>query len=381
MLGILIGIAAIVTLVSLGQGIKKDIEGQLNQFNPRTVYIIPSNFGSGGGDMFSSGMVLKGVLYSKDADKIATVPGVESVANTIASQYTTVTYKGETLQTEVDGVPANIFRQVTNVEIAKGRFLVGGERGVAVIGSNIANKHFKKKVDTNSQIEIGDKKFRVVGIIDSGSQSSFASYDNVILISLDDGRELFASLVPKDQVSAMFVLVKEKFDVDAVGTKIEAKLRQSHKVNKGDEDFSVITPKFIKDQVGTIMNLLTLFLGAIAAVSLIVGGIGIANTMFMAVMERTTEIGILKAIGATDGLIVTLFLIESGILSFIGGAMGVALSLILNFLLGLLGVSTYLTPDLLFGALGFSFVIGLASGYFPAKNAAGINIITALRYE
>ena len=381
MLGILIGIAAIVTLVSLGQGIKKDIEGQLNQFNPRTVYIIPSNFGSGGGDMFSSGMVLKGVLYSKDADKIATVPGVESVANTIARQYTTVTYKGETLQTEVDGVPANIFRQVTNVEIAKGRFLVGGERGVAVIGSNIANKHFKKKVDTNSQIEIGDKKFRVVGIIDSGSQSSFASYDNVILISLDDGRELFASLVPKDQVSAMFVLVKEKFDVDAVGTKIEAKLRQSHKVKKGDEDFSVITPKFIKDQVGTIMNLLTLFLGAIAAVSLIVGGIGIANTMFMAVMERTTEIGILKAIGATDGLIVTLFLIESGILSFIGGAMGVALSLILNFLLGLLGVSTYLTPDLLFGALGFSFVIGLASGYFPAKNAAGINIITALRYE
>jgi putative ABC transport system permease protein len=204
----------------------------------------------------------------------------------------------------------------------------------------------------------------------------------VIFIPFDDAKELFNESLLTDEISAIRLTLKEGSDVDASAQQIEDIMIASHRVTKNTKDFGVISPKFINQRFSTILDLLTLFLAAIASISLIVGGVGISNTMFMSVMERRREIGTMKAIGATTEQIRNIFIVESSMIGLAGGFLGLTFAAIIAFLLTSVFRLTFVVDSfVIIGAIFFSIVIGLVAGTFPAIDAAKVDPIEALRYE
>jgi putative ABC transport system permease protein len=179
----------------------------------------------------------------------------------------------------------------------------------------------------------------------------------------------------------MQIKVADGYDVVEVSDRIEEVLLRNHKVSEDEKDFSLLTAVSLNEQVNSIIEVVSVFLGAVAAISILVGMIGISNTMFMSVMERTKEVGVLKAIGASKKQIIYIFVIEAGILGLLGGIFGLFVALSFNFILGLFGITTAMGIELLLGSVVFAFIIGVIAGVVPAKNASQIPAIEALRYE
>jgi putative ABC transport system permease protein len=216
----------------------------------------------------------------------------------------------------------------------------------------------------------------------SGGGFGFASRtDGGIFLPFDDARQIFSSTFRKNEIGAMVLRVQEGSDTSAVAEKINAELDITHKVKPDKRDFSVVDPKSIQASINSILSLVTLFVGAIASISLLVGGLAIASSMFTSVMERTHEIGVLKAVGATEQNILGIFLFESGALGGIGGIIGSVLGSAVVLIAGAFGApSSFSLPIAIFG-VAFSFAIGMLSGYSPAKKAASMAPVEALRYE
>lgn len=383
-LGIIVGVSSVILLVGLVEGLKQDVLKQLEDFGPRTIIITPrSTTASGGGGigLSSSFMPTTGKLFEKDYDRVKRLPEIKSITKIISGQ-TTAVFKNESISVSVYGIEAGVFDDTVPVEVESGRFLEDTDRGVAGLGADVATG-FKEKgeVKTQSNIYLGGRKFKVIGVL-KPTGSSFAPIDGVTFIAFDDARELFNESLLEGEISAMRLTLKEGSDVDAAADEIENIMISSHRVTKDTEDFGVISPKFINDSFTGIMDLITLFLAAIASISLIVGGIGISNTMFMSVMERTNEIGTMKAIGATRQQIRNIFLVESAIMGLIGGFVGLAIAALIGSLLTLLlNITFVFDPLVVFGSAVFSILIGLISGTFPAMEASKVDAMVALRYE
>lgn len=381
-LGIVIGITSIVVLVGLVQGLKDSITGELEGFGPRTIIIMPVNVGGGGSSSFgaSSYMPSSGKLYMKDYERVKRIPDIEYITPVVMGR-TYAEYKDDQVSVSISGVEPDVFKQtVGTLEIESGRFLEPNDHGSVVVGSDIATDSFNEDLRVSSFLYISGKKYRVAGILKK-TGSSFANMDSAIFMSFDEAKDMFGNVLSTNEISAIRITLKEGSNVDETADEINDIMKSSHRVNEDEKDFGVISPGFINDQIDGVTGVLSLFLGAIAGISLIVGGVGIANTMFMSVMERRKEIGVLKALGSREKDIMNIFLVESSILGIAGGILGLLLAVIVSSLLGLFGVSVSISLFVAAGAVLFSGVVGIISGTFPAKRAAALDPIEALRYE
>lgn len=383
-IGIVIGVAAIVTIVSIGQGMQGVITEQLGHLGGDAVYIMPG--GSQSSQMMGGAAKETGHLKEVDMKIINSVEGVQAVAPDILGMKD-VYYLDEA---------RNMYIWGTNEEwaeargesfgIESGRFLAKGDKGIAVLGNSAAHNLFDKEIFVGSNIRIQNKSYRIVGILAKFGGLGGQGEDNSVYLTLDDAQEY--SMLDQDQYY-MFEIKVDIERTEEIAERIKQQLMISRHVNEENIDFDVVTAKMISSTVNNIVNTINFFLFGIAAISLIVGGVGIANTMFTSVTERTRQIGILKALGMTNADVLSMFIIEAGLIGLVGGIIGLLVGFIISGIVGeislyALGGSTPIVSIsfwlVLFSIL-FSVIIGIISGIIPAKRASALQPIEALRYE
>ena len=396
-IGIIIGIAAVVAIVSISNGAQASMAASMNSFGADQISVTPgysqasSNkmmMRPGGGDTSSSatGEEDDPELTNKDILTIENVDNVKLVASQVSSKEEVV-YSSKKADINIVGLNYEDWDTIVDSEIEEGRALSASDVYTAVIGGRTASGTFDD-MQLNRQITINNKTFRIVGILDEEDGSIYIPIDSVegVLEDKEDG------------VYDVLTVVTEDSDlVENTTADIEEKLMMSRGIlNAEDRDFTVSNMISMQETISATLDTLALFLGAIAAISLLVGGIGIANTMFTSVLEKTKEIGIMKAIGAKNGDILTIFLINSGLIGLVGGIGGVVVGSVASFMIGGAGgitggsgsrgmgsmfSSTLITWELLIFALVFSVIIGMIAGVIPAYRASRLRPVDALRYE
>jgi len=395
-LGIIMGIATIVSLNAIGEGMRERINQQLAGLGPDIITITPGYIRASPYQFERYAQIIRGLrgeektLTENDAKIIQNIPGV-SYVNTIVSGRGNVSFKGQSISLTIQGVDASVWKYIEITQIEKGRYLLSNDKNVAVLGNRVAYSIFKNEIRVGDIININGESFKVVGILQPAGALSVLT-DSAIFIPKEDARRIL-KLNNKD-VSSIVVKVNDVSQVDDIAKEIERRLRVFRKVNENNQDFTVTTTQLIKQQVMSIAETTTLFLTLIAAISLLVGGIGIANTMFTSVMERTRLIGTLKALGMTNKDVMLLFILESIILSLIGGILGISIGIIVSDLIGRItifgigmtsrtsqGIQLVVTPQIVFLSLIFSISIGVLAGLIPARRAAKLQPVEALRYE
>jgi putative ABC transport system permease protein len=298
-----------------------------------------------------------------------------------------VRFRDETITVSVQGFTADIIREFSIIKVSEGRLFSSGESKVAMVGDKVARDLFDREMKIGDIIQIEGETFRVVGILQPGSGATASIFDQSVSIPRSDAERLFLPAGSK-KVSAIILKVSDGADIDKVAEDVKRRLRASHKKIAGEEDFTVGSSKTIQKSVGQISAAITVFLGGIAGISLLVGAIGIVNTMFMSVMERTKQIGILKAVGAKSREIMAIFLVESSLLGLVGGVLGTLIGLSFAMVIPLFTVGSgfgaftpAVTPELVIFCIGFSTIVGALSGLLPARRAAKMQPVEALRYE
>ncbi len=381
LLGIFIGIMAVVSLISLGDGLKLVINSQFGVTSKEVITI--QGGGISGYGPPGSGVV--NPLTKQDRDAIGKLDTIELVASRIITSLK-LEFNNKFNIGFAGSVPPNEARTFlydnSNLKLEEGRFLEDGDVGKIMLGYNfiLDTNPFGKAVHTGNSITIQGKDFRVVGI--TKKQGSFI-LDNLVYMNEDE----LSKLVSKgDDVDIIVAKVKDVSLMDKAVDQIENLLRKRRNVDKGQEDFQVSTPQALLSTVNQILAGIQAFIVLIAFVSILIGAIGIVNTMTTAVLERRKEIGIMKAIGARNSDIFTQFLIEAGLLGFVGGLLGVLAGLGISYL-GIFGINSFtgssvkpaINFTLVLGSLFGSFLIGAISGLIPAMNAARQNPVEALR--
>ncbi|MBS3162590.1 ABC transporter permease [Candidatus Woesearchaeota archaeon] len=371
-LGVVIGIAAIVSLMTIGQGLEDAIIEQFSAMGAGKIRVVPE--GLTGPPVGDTGFT------EDDVDIVKDTIGVDYAGGLFLTS-ALVTYDDQnyiTFLKAIDSSLAGDGHLDINAEIGEGKLFSSGETKVAIIGYGFANNIFEKEIRLRSSITINGVDFKVIGILEKvGNQE----VDNVLYISKDDAKDLFG--IGK-KVSFIFAAVEEGKSLEEVADKIKTNLERS----RGNDNFQVYTPDQLLSQLGSILGIVQFILAGIAAISLAVGGIGIMNTMYTSVLERTKEIGAMKAIGANQKHIMLIFLFESGLIGLVGGLIGAIFGTLFAFSVGiiasLLGYD-YLSISILWSvilfALLFAFVIGMISGLWPAYKASKLNPVDALRYE
>lgn len=398
--GIVIGVAAVVALVSIGQGLQQTVQNQLNKLGANLISITPGfaraggGFAFGGGEAGGVGTSLSSNITESDIRTVRSTPGVEYVDGIVSGQ-ADVSYKSETASLSIQGIDTSVWRFMITTDLESGRYLSQGDTYTAVIGNSVAHGLYKQDVQLNSQITIDEHNFRVVGILQAGA-FSFAGLGSIVYMPRDNARNVISTNLASNQFSSISIQTFASADVQTVSNQITNNLLLTRHVTTDTQDFTVISSQSLQQQVSSITQTITYFLGGIAAISLLVGGVGIANTMFMSVVERTRQIGVLKSLGTTNNEVMKLFLTESGLLGLVGGVIGVILGIILSELISILiggglgilaprgsgqGIQTVVTPQVMLFAISFSMFIGAISGLLPARRAANLQPVDALRYE
>ncbi len=393
MLGIIIGVGAVITLLSAGQGVERYVTEQLQSIGTNILFVVPGNLT---GSQMSGRQNIDLTLSLADAEAIAdpfNVPDMAQVAPEIMGS-ADVTYGKTTLPLSVSGItPA--YENVRNFPVDYGTFITdldqtGGAR-VAVLGSRVAERLYGADVyPIGTTIKIKDVPFKIVGVLKSkgGTGGPGGNQDETVLVPLSTAHERLFPRYHNSRgqplVTVIYVQVASEDRMEDAANEITGLLRERHNIQyRDDDDFSVINQKDLLAIFGQITGVLTIFLGAIAGISLLVGGIGIMNIMLVSVTERTREIGLRKAVGAKRRDILTQFLIESVILALVGGAVGIVLGVLGATLISHLQTSfkPVVTAQSVMLATGFSAAVGLFFGIYPATRAARLNPIDALRYE
>ncbi|MFA5173602.1 MAG: ABC transporter permease [Candidatus Pacearchaeota archaeon] len=399
-IGIIIGIAAVVSIISMSLGAQQQLEERLGSLGADILTVSPGmsraqGIGFGGGPMeerssSSSTSSDSKNLTAKDVMVLKSISNVKYVMGSVSGR-ADVTYSSKTAKDQsISGVDTSIWKEITTETLSSGRFLTEGDMYSVVIGENLAESTFDSEISINTKIIIEGKSFNVVGIL-SGGRTIYMPIGAARIVLEDVGNNEFNSI----SVKIEDVSISE----DTV-TAITKKLMMARGiVSEKKVDFSVTNPSSMQETMEETMNTMTLFLGAIAAISLLVGAIGIANTMFTSVLEKTKEIGIMKAIGAQNKDILAIFLLNSALIGLIGGLGGVILGIISSTtinsfagigssvsgpgrgMLGALGSSSSISFTLIFGSLFFAVIIGMIAGAIPAYRASKLNPVDALRYE
>ncbi|MFH1222448.1 MAG: ABC transporter permease [Candidatus Micrarchaeota archaeon] len=382
-IGVIIGVVALVTIMSVSEGVQRDIQQQLSAFGPTMMFIVPINMEGQNAASFSSftSPASSGKLTERDADAIMAMPGIKSLARVNMGR-STLEFKDKTVTSGMvigtDDSMFDIFKD--DFKLESGRYFRDGERNVVVVGYDAKTKTFGKRgVEVGSTIVINGENFRVVGILQK-FEGSFREHDDaMILIPYDDGKQLFAQQLSKNEVSMIYLDAYDGYDIKELKSRIEEKLAAYHRVALDEKDFSVITADFIQETVGSILTMLSAFLVLITLIASLVGALGVANTMFMGVLERTREIGVLKAMGATENDIVMIFLIESALIGLIGGLLGLLIGFLLLQVAVAFAVPVWLRLRIIAFAILFSLLVGIIAGVLPAKQAAKLDPVEALR--
>ena len=370
-IGIIIGIAAIVGLVTISQGMNNAVKAQFEKMGISSIRVVPAGLnGPPTGDMGLT-MSLK--------DKIEGVNGVE-YANPVLIDYATVEYNNEEQVVMINSYDTTLGGKAfldTDLQVQEGRYFSSGEKGTVIIGTDIATDTFDNDISIKNNILINGEKFKVIGVLESSGTDA----DKRIYMSLEEAQVLFNK---KEVVNVFVVQTTPGLDTEEVGKKIEQELLKSLQ----DEEFDVFTPEQLLKQIGAILGVIQLVLASIASISLLVGAIGIMNSMFTGVLERTQEIGVLKAIGAKNTNILSLFIMEAGVMATVGGIIGAMIGTAFAYMVQvgaeLAGYNVFkvqLDPIFLLEVLLFSFMIGAIAGAIPAYRAALLKPIEALRYE
>jgi len=381
LLGIFIGIAAVVSLISLGTGLRTAIEGQFGSISADTLTI--QNAGSGFGPPGSTAVAK---LTDHDVKLLESVSGVKLVISRLV-RVSKVEYNKNVNFQYVVSMPEDkikIDRTITNIGLVaqEGRLITDKDFGKVLLGNDFSSKDlFGKQISPGSKITVNGKDFTVVGIMDK--TSSFI-YNGVVFMLDKDAKD---ALDVGDEWDIITVQVQNKNDIQKVADDISIKLRKDRHEKVGEEDFTVQTPVQSLSAVNTILNIINIIVVGIASISLLIGGVGIANTMYTAVLERTKEIGTMKAIGAKNSDILQIFVIESGLFGLVGGIAGAIFGVFLSFIVST-GANAAFGQDILafqiswpliIGAIGFSFLIGILAGLVPSYQASKLKPVDALR--
>ena len=381
MLGVIIGVTSVIALVSVGMGVKKNILDNISRLGSNMLIVMPGS-ANRGGMRGAAGSVI--TLTYDDAEAIKNkIKYVEYVSPTVQGSYQVV-YGHENWNTTVTGVIPE-YVAIQSLELKSGLFFsdhdVDVRNRVAVIGPTVAANLFESVNPVGKKIRIGNAPYTIIGVLESKGQSSGGQdQDDIVLIPLTTAQE---RLVGVTYVRSINVQVSDADKMDEVQSNIEKLLRQRHRIRSGaEDDFNVRNLTSLMEMMNSSATMITLLLGAIAGISLIVGGVGIMNITLASVTERTREIGIRKAIGATYSNIMLQFLIESTMISVIGGIIGILIGVVAAQLISKFGGFTTVISSLsIVASFGFALFVGIFFGMLPARKAARLDPIEALRYE
>jgi len=382
MLGIIIGVASVVALLSVGEGVEATITDEIQGLGSNLVFVTADQ---------PESQSAPAVLTTADAEALNdpfNAPALVAVSPLMQGSLPAA-YDDTTINTSVGGVNSQ-YLDVRSMGVSMGGFLTEADleeaARVAVLGWNVYTDLFAEgEYPVGQTVSIDDVRFEVVGVLEQ--QGGFGNEDNSLYVPLTTAQARFfpqRTLSGERPVASIFASVVDEGQVDAAVTQIAATLRERHDLAADDEDdFQITSQQAILDMAGQITAILTLFLGAIAGISLLVGGIGIMNIMLVSVTERTREVGIRKAVGATRRDILLQFLLEAIVLSFLGGLLGIGLGVTGANLISNLSpdLATRVTGSTLALAAGVASAVGLAFGVYPALRAANLRPIEALRYE
>ena len=380
MLGIIIGVAAVIALVSIGNGVKQDIEDSISSLGSNLLVVLPGAPRTPGAR--SSQGSMKSLKIS-DYEAIAKLEGVKAASPMTNGSYVVI-YQNKNWTTSVAGVNSN-FQDVNNWTMTSGRFFsdknVQNRERVAVVGQTVVKNLFTDEDPVGKEIRVKNIPFRVIGVLKSKGNGTMGNdQDDTVLIPYTTSMERVEGI---DYLRRVYVVAKDDGGIDRLQADIENLLRVRHNIKDTNlDDFNIQNMKSIMETVAQTTGTFTLFLGAVAAISLVVGGIGIMNIMLVSVTERTREIGVRKALGATYSVIVTQFLIEAVVISLMGGFIGIAFGIGASKVIGMVsGMSTSVSVPTIIMSFAFSMAIGLIFGIYPARKAAKLNPIDALHYE
>ncbi len=381
--GIVVGIAAVIALIMIGQGLQQAIMGQIAAMGSDKLII------SAKGNALNAGLSIDAIkITNKDLMTIKHVSGVKQAAGFIYST-AKIEFNDKVRYNFVYGFPTRAEENVLinsgqNYKLLTGGNLEKGDKYKAVAGYEYTNPDlFGKELVVGNKIKIQGQEFKTIGM---WQKTGSPPDDSAVIIPLDTYQELFKK---DDELGLIIVQINPGEDLALMEERIRKELRKQRHLDEGKEDFTIQSPEQLAAAFGTILTVVQVVLIGIAAISLFVGGIGIMNTMFTAVLQRTKEVGLFKAVGATNGQILLLFLIESGLYGIIGGVIGVIVGVgvakiaeeVIAYFIGAAFFVLHLNFLLLFGAVLFSFIVGCVSGIAPARRAAKLNPIESLRYE
>lgn len=373
-LGIVIGVTSVILLVSLVSGLKTYITNEISGLGSNIIFVIPGKTGASGR---GPGGATVNRLTTRDAINLKTALRNEAEVSAVVTKAASIKYANKTSKNAtVLGSQANIDKIIKLIKITEGRFMTPSEgdsgKKVAVIGPTVVKNLFPTGSAVGKQVIIGNLKYKVVGVIAARGSAFGVDQDNVAIIPLSAAQRQFGA----ENVNAIYLAANTAETVKTVRGKAEALLKK----RISEDDFTIQTQEQTLATIGQITGVLTAALGGIAAISLIVGGIGIMNIMLVSVTERTREIGLRKALGAKPQDIRNQFLIEAITLSGLGGIVGIILGVLLSLIIGKFFTTT--VPIWSVGlSFGFSMLVGIIFGVAPAIRAARLDPIQALRYE
>ena len=381
MLGIIIGVGAVIVMVAVGQGARSQIRNQINNLGTNMIVIAPGAATQGG---VSQGAGAFNTLTIKDVEKLEKEHPTLAAVSPVVVTRAQVVGGGQNWRTLINGVDAD-YQQIRGWPTAHGAFFgpddVRSIRKTAILGATVATNLFGDSDPTGERIQIRNVPFEVRGVLAPKGQTATGNdQDDVILIPYTTAQTRLSGWSRIPQILASTAAPEE---IPGAQREIVALMRESHGLQEGDpDDFTVRNQNELAEAAESSTEVMTLLLAAIASISLLVGGIGIMNIMLVSVTERTREIGIRLAIGARGSDVLTQFLVESIVMSLLGGIVGLAVGVAGAKILGeVTGWSTTISPMIVAIAIGFSAAVGIFFGYYPARKAASLNPIEALRYE
>ena len=381
MLGIIIGVGAVIAMVSVGMGVRSNVQSNIASLGSNMLIVSPGSSNSGGvRSAAGSNVTLK---YDDSAAIKTKIKNIDYVSPTVQSSYQIVN-GNQNWNSTVYGVTPE-YMSIRSLTISTGSFVTQNDldkrNRVAVIGTTVATNLFGTSNPVGKNIRVNNSPYKVVGVLESKGQSSMGQdQDDVVIVPLTTAQERLMGIT---YVKSINIQVSDPTKMDQVQSEVETLLRQRHHiVGDKDDDFTVRNLTSLMQTMTQTTTMITLLLGSVAGISLVVGGIGIMNIMMVSVTERTREIGIRKALGATFQNIMMQFLIESIVIGVIGGLLGIAFGCTVSIAIAKIGnFTTVITAAPILLSFGFSVGIGLFFGIYPARKAALLDPIEALRYE